>query len=82
MTDSTPSLTLRPVAPIENAAVLWDILRAMIAKSWRFVLGALIGARLGYALALLVQPAPRRQAERWRTLYQAAPEEREEQPAA
>lgn len=54
----------------------------MIKKSWRFVLGAAIGAGVGYALALLVQPAPRKQAERWRTLYQAAPEEREEQTAA
>lgn len=55
---------------------------AMIKQSWRFILGALIGGGIGYALALLAQPAPRKQAERWRTLYQAAPEEREEQPAA
>lgn len=54
----------------------------MIKRSWRFALGAAIGLGLGYALALLVQPAPRKQAERWRTLYQAAPEEREEQTAA
>ncbi|HVP04190.1 MAG TPA: hypothetical protein VMT90_00800 [Dehalococcoidia bacterium] len=53
----------------------------MIKRSWRFVLGAAIGVGLGYALALLVQPAPKR-GERWRTLYQAAPEEREEQTAA
>lgn len=54
----------------------------MIKKSWRFALGAAIGAGLGYALALLVQPAQRKQSERWRTLYQAAPEEREEHTAA
>lgn len=51
----------------------------MIKQSWRFVLGALIGGGIGYALALLVQPASRKQNGRWRTLYQAAPEEREEQ---
>jgi hypothetical protein len=54
----------------------------MIGRSWRFFLGAAIGLGLGYALALLVQPAPRKTAQRWRTLYQAAPEEREEHTAA
>lgn len=53
----------------------------MIKRSWRFALGAAIGLSLGYALALLVQPAQKKQVERWRTLYQAAPEEREETAA-
>jgi hypothetical protein len=57
-----------------------NILR-VIRRSWRFALGAAIGLSLGYALALLVQPAQKKQVERWRTLYQAAPEEREETAA-
>jgi gas vesicle protein len=47
--------------------------------TWRFLLGAVIGAGVGYAMVLLVKPAPRRRAPRWRTPYQASPEQREEQ---
>jgi hypothetical protein len=47
--------------------------------SWRFLLGAAMGAGLGYALILLLQPASKR--DQWRVLYQAPREEREEQPA-
>ncbi|MDP9181065.1 MAG: hypothetical protein M3O21_05015 [Chloroflexota bacterium] len=47
--------------------------------TWRFLLGAVIGAGVGYAMVLLVQPAPKRRAPRWRTLYRASPEQREEQ---
>jgi hypothetical protein len=54
----------------------------MIFRAWRFFLGAAIGLGLGYSLALLMQPAPRKPAQRWRTLYQAAPEEREEPTTA
>jgi gas vesicle protein len=47
--------------------------------TWRFLLGAVIGAGVGYAIVLLVQPAPRRREPRWRMSYQAPPEQREEQ---
>jgi len=47
--------------------------------TWRFLLGAVIGAGVGYALVLLVQPARRRRAPRWRTMYHTSPEQREEQ---
>jgi hypothetical protein len=49
--------------------------------TWRFLLGAAIGAGLGYAMVLLVQPAPKRRAPRWLTVYEAASEQREEQTA-
>ncbi len=49
--------------------------------TWRFFLGAAIGAGVGYAMVLLVQPTPKRRTPRWRTLYQASPEQREEQTA-
>ena len=47
--------------------------------TWRFFLGAVIGAGVGYAMVLLVQPGRTRGAPRWRTSYQASPEQREEQ---
>jgi hypothetical protein len=49
--------------------------------TWRFLLGTAIGAGLGYAMVLLVQPAPKRRAPRWLNLDQASPEQREEQTA-
>jgi gas vesicle protein len=49
--------------------------------TWRFFLGTAIGAGVGYAMVLLVQPAPKRRVPRWRTLYQSSPEQREEQTA-
>jgi gas vesicle protein len=49
--------------------------------TWRFLLGAVIGAGVGYAMVLLVQPGRTRGATRWRTSYQASPEQREEQSA-
>jgi hypothetical protein len=54
----------------------------MIKRSWRLFLGLAIGGGLGYALVLLAQPARRRPARRWHTLYQATPEQREEQRTA
>jgi hypothetical protein len=47
--------------------------------TWRFLLGAAIGAGVGYAMVLLVQPGPKRRAPLWLTLYEASPEQREEQ---
>ena len=47
--------------------------------TWRFLLGAVIGTGVGYAMVLLVQPAPKRRGPRWRTMYRASPERREEQ---
>ena len=55
------------------------IVRGVIKRAWRFFLGAAIGAGLGYALVLIIQPSARRKAQRWHTLYQATPEQREEQ---
>jgi hypothetical protein len=46
--------------------------------TWRFLLGAAIGAGVGYAMVLLVQPAPKRRGPRWLTLYHASPDQREE----
>jgi hypothetical protein len=54
----------------------------MIKRSWRLFLGLAIGGGLGYALVLLARPGQRRRSERWHTLYQATPEQREEQPTA
>jgi hypothetical protein len=47
--------------------------------TWRFLLGAAIGTGVGYAMVLLVQPGPKRRAPLWLTLYEASPEQREEQ---
>jgi gas vesicle protein len=47
--------------------------------TWRFLLGTAIGAGVGYAMVLLVQPGPKRRAPLWLTLYEASPEQREEQ---
>jgi hypothetical protein len=52
-----------------------------IKSTWRFFLGAAIGAGVGYALVLLTQPARRNPPPGWRVLYQAGREEREEQTA-
>ena len=47
--------------------------------TWRFLLGAVIGAGVGYAMVLLVQPVRKRRAPRWRAMYRRSPERREEQ---
>lgn len=53
----------------------------MIKSTWRFFLGAAIGAGIGYALVLLVQPSRPSRTPAWRVLYEAGREEREEQRA-
>ncbi len=49
-------------------------------RTWRFLLGAAIGAGVGYAMVLLVKPAPRARPSRWQSLYEAS-EQTEEQTA-
>lgn len=49
--------------------------------TWRFLLGATIGAGLGYAVVLLTHPGAKPQTQRWQTLYQAAPDKTEEHTA-
>ena len=52
-------------------------------RFWRFFLGAGIGMGLGYALVLLLQPSMARRAKpRFRTIYEAPAERKEEQTAA
>jgi hypothetical protein len=73
-------LTPRTWHPFAFLPLPCDIAQRM-KLTWRFLLGAAIGAGVGYAVVLLVQPAPKRRVPRWRTLYQASPEQREEQTA-
>lgn len=53
----------------------------MIKSTWRFFLGAAIGAGIGYSLVLLTLPSRRNPAPGWQVLYQANREQREEQRA-
>lgn len=57
------------------------MLRGGMKTTWRFFLGAAIGAGLGYALVLLTHPGPKRKPERWATLYRATPDKSEEHSA-
>lgn len=63
-----------------KSPALCDIAGVM-KTTWRFFLGAAIGAGLGYALVLLTHPGPKRKAERWATLYRATSGKSEEHSA-
>ena len=50
-------------------------------NTWRFFLGAAIGAGVGYALILLVKPGPKRTPAGWRVIYSAEDEKKRQTTA-